>query len=178
MRRTELGIPGKVNLHRSPHVGCGKKEIQPSHAGSTCLSAYVSFCFLPSIPQLIHNTPSQSETDKPNSQYGILTENPCSICSAKRFVLCNGTGILGGGEIKICDCAIIVSQFIWMMGTNKGCLGGYNSACPSFWAPDFEAFVVFCLYIILLFQIRYGVWNQTSSPFHLPLPFSCLTYQY
>lgn len=57
----------------------------------------------------------------------------------------------------ICDHAIIVLQFIYMMGPNKGCIGSYNSACPNFWAPDFGAFVAFCVYIILSFQTRHGV---------------------
>lgn len=164
MRKTELGIAGKVHIQRRPHIPVAGKEIQPTQGGSTCLAANVSSCFLPFIPCLIHNTPSDSAKNKPkpHSQWQLRLDSLLKICSVQWF-----RGLV---ENIICDGAIIVLQLIYVVGVNKGCMGSCYSLYPNLWVPDFAAFVAFCGYIICcLFLVDMVV--KTKSSFHRPLPF-------
>lgn len=156
IRKTELGIPGKVHIQRGSHILVAGKKIEPAQAGSTCLAAHVSFSFLPFIPRLIHNTPSESAKNepKPHSHWQPRLDSSLQkICSVQLY-----RDLM---EKIICDGAVIVLQLIYVMELNKDCIGSCYSWCPDLWVPDFAAFVAFCECVILSFQTRHGGYKKT-----------------
>lgn len=151
----KFSYTGDWTQFRWLHVGCGKEEIQLSLAGSTCLSANMSFCFLPSLTSFraylhTYQWMWMNQTLKTASS---LTTHIWLVPWEDLFCAM----VRGCCRKTICDRAIIVLQFIYVMGPNKVCISSYNSACPNFWAPDFETSVGFWEYIILSFQTRHGV---------------------
>lgn len=77
----------------------------------------------------------------------------------------------------ICDHAVIVLQFSYMLVPNKGCIDSYNSACPlehQIMKPlKHFACILFCL-----FRLGMVYKPKLSFRFHLPLSFSGLPHQY
>lgn len=77
----------------------------------------------------------------------------------------------------ICDHAIVILQFSYMMVPSKGCVDSYHSTCP-LEHQIMKPLKHFVCILFCLFRLGMVYKPKLAFRFHLPLPFSGLPHRY